>query len=55
MIVAIEKDTSDHWKPSKKRGRERISGVVALVMALDRETTTPPEPERWRVSGGLAV
>ena len=34
-----EKDAADNWKPSKKKGIERIDGIVALVMALDRATT----------------
>jgi phage terminase large subunit-like protein len=25
-----------NWKPSKKKSRERIDGIVALIMALDR-------------------
>jgi len=53
--VAIEKDAADNWKPSKKRSRERIDGIVALVMAIDRATTTPPEPECWYRPGELAV
>lgn len=40
--VAIEKDAADNWKPSKKRSPERIDGIVALVMALDRATREPP-------------
>ena len=34
--VSIEKDTADNWKPSKKRSIERIDGIVALIMAVDR-------------------
>jgi len=33
--VSIEQDAADNWKPSKKKSRERIDGVVALVMGLD--------------------
>jgi phage terminase large subunit-like protein len=32
--VSIETDAADNWKPSKK-SRERIDGIVALIMALD--------------------
>ncbi len=39
--VSIEKDAADNWKPSKKKSRERIDGIVALIMALDRATTQP--------------
>lgn len=34
--VSIETDAADNWKPSKKKSSERIDGIVALVMALDR-------------------
>jgi len=34
--VSIETDAADNWKPSKKKSRERIDGIVALIMALDR-------------------
>ncbi|KKM21937.1 hypothetical protein LCGC14_1630400 [marine sediment metagenome] len=34
--VSIDKDANDNWKPSKKKSRERIDGIMALVMALSR-------------------
>ena len=34
--VAIETDATGNIKPSKARARDRIDGIVALVMALDR-------------------
>jgi phage terminase large subunit-like protein len=34
--VSIETDAADNWKPSKKKSRERIDGIVALIMGLDR-------------------
>jgi len=34
--VSIEKDAADNWKPSKKKSPERIDGIVALIMGLDR-------------------
>ena len=36
--VSIEQDAADNWKPSKKKSTERIDGIVALIMALDRAT-----------------
>jgi len=42
--VSIETDAADNWKPSKKRSPERIDGIVALVMALDRASR---ENGRW--------
>ncbi len=40
--VSIETDAADNWKPSKKKSTERIDGIVALIMALDRATTCDP-------------
>ncbi len=34
--VSLDTDAWDNWKPSKKKSRERIDGIVALVMALAR-------------------
>jgi phage terminase large subunit-like protein len=39
--VSIEKDAADNWKPSKKKSIERIDGITALIMALDRASTQP--------------
>ena len=36
--VSLETDAADNWKPSKKKSRERIDGIVALIMALERAT-----------------
>ena len=40
--VSIETDAADHWKPSKNKSRERIHGIVALIMALEQATTHIP-------------
>ena len=37
--VSIETDAADNWKPSKKKSRERIDGIVALIIGLERATT----------------
>lgn len=37
--VSLEKDAADNWKPSKKKSIERIDGIVALIMGIDRATT----------------
>jgi phage terminase large subunit-like protein len=34
--VAIQQDAADNWKPSKKKSSDRIDGIVALIMAVDR-------------------
>ena len=36
--VAVEDDAAGNIKPSKKKSTERIDGIVALVMAIDRAT-----------------
>ena len=33
--VSLETDAADNWKPSKKKSRERIDGIVALIMGLE--------------------
>ena len=37
--ASIEADAADNWKPSTKKSRERIDGIVALIMALERATS----------------
>jgi hypothetical protein len=39
--VSIEKDAADNRKPSKKKSIERIDGIVALIITLDRASTQP--------------
>ena len=36
--VSIEQGAADNWKPSKRKSIERIDGIVALIMAIDRAT-----------------
>ncbi len=36
--VAIEQDAAGNVKPSKKKSTEKIDGIVALIMAVDRAT-----------------
>ncbi|MCA9316891.1 MAG: hypothetical protein KDB73_15500, partial [Planctomycetes bacterium] len=37
-----EKDAADNWKPSKKKSREKIDGMTALIMALGVALAIPP-------------
>jgi phage terminase large subunit-like protein len=39
--VSLEKDAADNWKPSKKKSVERIDGIVAMIMGIDRASTQP--------------
>ncbi|WP_230371271.1 terminase TerL endonuclease subunit [Paludibacterium denitrificans] len=41
--VVVLRDTNDNYRPNKKRSRERIDGIVALVMALNRAMYHAPE------------
>ena len=34
--VVAEIDAAENWKPSKKKSTEKIDGIVALIMGLDR-------------------
>lgn len=42
--VSLETDAADNWKPSKKRSRERIDGILALIMGLGIAGAAPVEP-----------
>jgi phage terminase large subunit-like protein len=47
--VSIETDAADNWKPSKKKSPERIDGIVALIMGIDRATVVSPYSGRGGV------
>ncbi len=48
--VSLETDAADNWKPSKKRSRERIDGIVALIMALGLAEANPtPAVPTWGI------
>jgi phage terminase large subunit-like protein len=54
--VSIKKGAADNWKPSKKKSIERIDGIVALIMALDRPSTQPtPEKSAYETRGIMSV
>ncbi|MCC7422875.1 MAG: hypothetical protein IT428_21575 [Planctomycetaceae bacterium] len=55
LIRASEIHAADNWKPSNERSRERIDGIVALIMALDRATTVTPVSKCWYTRGGLRL
>lgn len=45
--VAIEQDAAGNIKPSKKKSSEKIDGIVALVMAIDRATRNSDTASVW--------
>ncbi|HEX3998247.1 MAG TPA: terminase TerL endonuclease subunit [Pirellulales bacterium] len=46
--VSLETDAADNWKPSKKRSRERVDGIVALIMGLG-VTGEPNSEPTWGI------
>jgi phage terminase large subunit-like protein len=53
--VAIERDPSQHIKPSKKASTERIDGVAALVMAIDRMERDHEPASVYETAGVLVI
>lgn len=53
-LVARE-DPAGNIKPDKERSREKIDGMVALIMGLDRATRHPPERRSVYEDRGLEV
>lgn len=51
--VAVEQDAAGNIKPSKKRSKEKIDGVVALVNALGVAITKTAEPRSVYAERGL--
>ena len=48
--VSLETDAADNWKPSKKRSRERIDGIVGLIMGLGLLLEHPiPDGPTWGI------
>jgi len=44
--LVAQRDPAGNIKPDKRRSREKIDGMVALIMGLDRGTRHDPESER---------
>jgi len=51
--VAIEKDSADNMKFSKKKSTEKIDGMVALAMAIGRQDAKDNDDESPYENGGL--
>jgi phage terminase large subunit-like protein len=47
--VTLDQDPYGNWKPSKKKSRERIDGIVALVNALARALVSQGNIEDARI------
>jgi phage terminase large subunit-like protein len=53
--VAVEQDAAGNVKPSKKRSTEKIDGIVALIMALDRASRHVETESVYEHAGVFAV
>lgn len=45
--TVVEQDSIGRWRPSKRKAKKRIDGIVAVIMAIDRAERAlygPPEP-----------
>jgi phage terminase large subunit-like protein len=53
--VSIETDAADNWKPSKTKSIERIDGIVALIMALERASRHDELKSVYELRGTLFI
>ncbi|MDP3939687.1 MAG: terminase large subunit [Deltaproteobacteria bacterium] len=54
--VMVEQDAAGNLKPSKSKSREKIDGIVASVMALDRAVRhEKPKPSIYETQGFSAI
>ena len=43
--VVLLSDSNDNYRPNKKRSRDRIDGIVAVIMAMNRALFSVDEDE----------
>lgn len=53
--VAVEQDAAGNIKPSKKKSKEKIDGIVALVMAIGRTIVHNNEKSVYETRGVLLI
>ena len=53
--LAVEQDAAGNLKPSKKKSTEKIDGMVALVMALDRAVRGGYKVSKYESQGVASV
>ncbi|MCB6184276.1 terminase large subunit [Leeia sp. TBRC 13508] len=52
--VTLLRDTNDNYRPNKKKSRERIDGVVATIMAINRaEMSVAPAQSVYEMGVGI--
>ena len=49
--LEVETDGSANMKPSKKTSKEKIDGIVALIMAIGRRMATAADQTDWAIIG----
>ena len=53
--LTVEMDAAGNVKPSKKKSREKIDGIVALIMALDRALRNEVKPSVYEGRGLIVI
>lgn len=53
--VVVRKDPAGNIKPDKEKSRERIDGIVALVMALGRASVSNVKPSVYETRGVIKL
>ncbi|CAK0778936.1 putative Protein YmfN [Gammaproteobacteria bacterium] len=53
--VAVKQDAAGNLKPAKDKSREKIDGIVALIMAIDRATRHGDESSVYESRGLLSL
>lgn len=53
--MTVEMDAAGNVKPSKKKSREKIDGMVALIMGLDRALRNETRPSVYEGRGLVVI
>ena len=53
--MTVEQDAAGNVKPSKKRSREKIDGMVADIMGLDRALRNEGRPSVYENRGLIVI
>lgn len=53
--MTVEMDAAGNVKPSKKRSREKIDGMVAMIMGLDRALRNEGRPSVYETRGLIVL
>lgn len=53
--TVMSQDAADNLKPDKEKARQRIDGIVAMLMGIGRATAEVPEQESYTLTHGVAT